>query len=53
MAGMEVDFERIRGRPLTLAVLGWAASLGLALLAVAVPHVVPGVEATDDGDDCD
>jgi Kef-type K+ transport system membrane component KefB len=29
-AGYEIDFERIRGRPLRLAVLGWALSLVLA-----------------------
>ncbi len=30
LAGFELDVERIRGRPLTLAGLGWAASLLLA-----------------------
>jgi Kef-type K+ transport system membrane component KefB len=39
-AGYEIDFERIRGRTLRLAMLGWALSLGLAyaiggLLALA------------------
>jgi Kef-type K+ transport system membrane component KefB len=29
-AGYEIDFERIRGRPLDLAMLGWALSLALA-----------------------
>jgi Kef-type K+ transport system membrane component KefB len=29
-AGYEIDFERIRGRPLTLAALGWGLSLVLA-----------------------
>jgi Kef-type K+ transport system membrane component KefB len=29
-AGYEIDFERIRGRPLTLGVCGWAVSIGLA-----------------------
>src|SRR5215211_3493413 len=29
-AGYEIDFERIRGRPLQLAGLGWAVSLVLA-----------------------
>ncbi len=29
-AGFEIDFERIRGRPLRLAALGWALSLALA-----------------------
>ncbi len=29
-AGYEIDFERIRGRPLRLGLTGWAISLGLA-----------------------
>jgi Kef-type K+ transport system membrane component KefB len=29
-AGYEIDYERVRGRPLRLAVLGWAISLVLA-----------------------
>jgi Kef-type K+ transport system membrane component KefB len=29
-AGYEIDFDRIKGRPLELAVLGWAISLALA-----------------------
>ena len=29
-AGYEIDFERIKGRPLELAVMGWAISLALA-----------------------
>jgi Kef-type K+ transport system membrane component KefB len=29
-AGYEIDFERIRGRPLELGALGWALSVGLA-----------------------
>jgi Kef-type K+ transport system membrane component KefB len=29
-AGYEIDFESIRGRPLRLAAIGWAISLGLA-----------------------
>lgn len=39
-AGYEIDFERIRGRPLELGAIGWAISVGLAfaiggLLALA------------------
>lgn len=45
MAGMEVDFRQIRGRPLSLGLFGWGASLGLALMAVALLHVIPGVDA--------
>ena len=32
LAGFELDLARVRGRPLHLAALGWAISLGLALL---------------------
>jgi Kef-type K+ transport system membrane component KefB len=45
MAGMEIDFAKISGRPLSLALRGWIASLGLALLVVALLHVIPGVHA--------
>ena len=36
MAGMEIDFKRIRGRPLSLGVRGWITSLGLV---VVIAHV--------------
>jgi Kef-type K+ transport system membrane component KefB len=45
MAGMEIDFEAIRGRPLTLALGGWVISAGVAFTAIVGLHVVPGVEA--------
>ena len=45
MAGMEIDFAQIRGRPLALASAGWVGSLLLALVAVGVLHVIPGVQA--------
>jgi Kef-type K+ transport system membrane component KefB len=45
MAGMEIDFEQIRGRPLSLALRGWFASVGLGFVAVALLHVIPGVHA--------
>ena len=38
MAGMELEFERIRGRPLWLAVGGWGLSVVLGLSAAAVLH---------------
>lgn len=31
LAGFEIDFNKIRGRPLKLGVLGWLMSLGIAL----------------------
>ncbi len=45
MAGMELDFGRIRGRPLSLAVRGWLLSLVLGFSVVGILHVVPHVEA--------
>ena len=42
MAGMELDFGQIRGRPLILAVGGWATSVLLGLAVVALLHVIPG-----------
>ena len=42
---MEIDFEQIRGRPLSLALRGWVASVGLAFAAVGLLHVIPGVHA--------
>jgi Kef-type K+ transport system membrane component KefB len=45
MAGMEIDFVQIRGRPLTLALYGWVVSVALAFLAVGLLHVIPGVHA--------
>jgi Kef-type K+ transport system membrane component KefB len=38
MAGMELEFERIRGRPLWLAAGGWGMSVALGLFAAAVLH---------------
>jgi Kef-type K+ transport system membrane component KefB len=45
MAGMELDFNAIRGRPLSLAATGWSLSLVLALAAVVLLHAVPEVHA--------
>jgi len=45
MAGMEIDFAKIRGRPLSLGILSWTISVGLAFVAVALLHIVPGVHA--------
>jgi Kef-type K+ transport system membrane component KefB len=40
MAGYEIEFAEIRGRPLTLAALGWAISLVIALGVAAVLLVI-------------
>jgi Kef-type K+ transport system membrane component KefB len=45
MAGMEIDFGAIQGRPLSLALGGWVISLAIAFLAVGGLHVIPGVQA--------
>ena len=45
MAGMELDFSQIKGRPLTLAVAGWGISVALGIVVVGVFHVIPAVHA--------
>src|SRR5215471_4853158 len=45
MAGMELDFGQIRGRPLRLALAGWIVSALLGFAAVGVLHIVPHVNA--------
>ena len=42
MAGMEIDFAQIRGRPLKLATIGWIASLAIGATAVGVLARVAG-----------
>jgi len=44
MAGMEIDFERIRGRPLTLAAAGWLASAAIAAAALVLLRPILGIE---------
>ena len=45
LAGLEIDFERIRGRPLALAGVGWLVSLVLAAALVAPLFAVGFVRA--------
>ena len=45
MAGMELDFGEIKGRPLSLAVVGWGVSVLLGFCAVGLLHVIPRVHA--------
>lgn len=40
MAGMELEWGRIRGRPIALATAGWIVSLALAVAIVGVLHRV-------------
>ena len=44
-AGIELDLERVRGRPIALAVRGWVLSLVLGLSAAAILYVLPLVHA--------
>ena len=43
MAGMEIDFARIRGRPLALGVSGWLASVAIGAAALGVFHLLAGL----------
>lgn len=45
MAGMEIDFKRIRGRPLSLALRGWGLSLVLGFAAACLLSIMPVVHA--------
>ena len=45
MAGMELDWQRIRGRPISLAVGGWALSLVLGVAAAGLLYLLPMVHA--------
>lgn len=45
MAGVDLDFSAMKGRPLSLALGGWGASLMLGVAAVGLLHIVPGVDA--------
>ena len=45
MAGLELDFSSMKGRPLALALCGWGVSLLAGLGAIGILHIVPGVKA--------
>jgi Kef-type K+ transport system membrane component KefB len=45
MAGMELDFDRIKGRPLMLGAGGWLLSVAAGVVIVGLLHVVPLVNA--------
>lgn len=45
MAGIELDFSAMKGRPLSLALGGWGVSLLTGLGAIGLLHIVPGVQA--------
>ncbi len=45
IAGMELDFSKIKGRPLSLAAVGWGISVILGIIGVGVFHLIPTVHA--------
>src|SRR4249920_1117574 len=45
MAGMELEFGTIKGRPLSLALGGWGLSVLLGITAVGLLHIIPQVDA--------
>lgn len=46
LAGLEVDFTRVRGRPLQLAAKGWLISLGLSAVIAVLLHLSGFLRAT-------
>ena len=45
MAGMDLDLQKVKGRPLTLALRGWVLSLGIAIVIATALHSLPIVHA--------
>jgi len=45
MAGMELDLDRVKGRPLTLALRGWLVSLLLGFALASLLHLLPFVSS--------
>jgi Kef-type K+ transport system membrane component KefB len=45
MAGMELDFSEIKGRPLGLAGAGWGISVVMGVVVVGIFHLIPAVHA--------
>ena len=43
MAGMDLDFQKVRGRPIRLAAGGWTLSLVLGLVSAIILHLVPAI----------
>jgi Kef-type K+ transport system membrane component KefB len=46
LAGMEIDFERIRGHPVRFGVTGWLISIGIGAVFAVVLHVTGVIHAT-------
>lgn len=45
MTGMDLELQKVRERPLSLALGGWAVSLTVALAVAGLLHVLPFVDA--------
>ena len=45
MAGMDLDLQKVKGRPLSLALKGWILSLALGFVVAGFLHVLPLVDA--------
>ena len=45
MAGLDLDLQKVRGRPISLALRGWVLSLALAVAAAALLHRLPDIQA--------
>jgi Kef-type K+ transport system membrane component KefB len=46
LAGMEIDFERIRGHPVRFGVAGWLISIGIGAAFAVILHVTGVIHAT-------
>ncbi len=45
LAGLEIEFERIRGKPLTLGFIGWVMSVGLGLAIALLLYATDVINA--------
>jgi Kef-type K+ transport system membrane component KefB len=45
VAGMDLDLQKVKGRPISLALRGWIVSLALGLAAAGILHELPLVDA--------
>lgn len=46
MAGMDLDLQKVKGRPIRLAARGWTLSLVLGLAAAIILHFVPAIRTS-------
>lgn len=45
MSGMDLNLQRVKGRPLNLAIYGWLLSLALGLFVATLLHLLPFIHA--------